>query len=647
MVDIKVSVLLDGNLIQANGLARFTYIPSGRPYLIYTLNEKTIQKSQELNKIYTSEVGDQNTQFQPINEDEWINIKNIIGQMGDKVSPQVPNNIQLSQLSPIQYIVGPYRKLAIEDLVRDNMQKTQIENQPKEEQIVQPTGNTQFFDPSLNVSAMEESAPAPTEVPNAFNMATPVPEEAAPISLVEQAPQAEVQTPVVGTPVATTIVQEVQPTATELVQPIEMPAQAVEMPQVAQPVEQIVQPVELVQPVETAPVVANTELVQPTQVVETTIPEAQPVDEITIVKQSLQTVLNYCNGDMDKLNQLLNEQGLTIVVQNKNEVPTEVAPVETVAETNIQETQITEPVAEVQEKFPEPVTSVSDMSIDNLPVVEQEAPAEDNVLNEESFEPTVPTLPVDNMEASNVVNSLPDGVIPGGLPSVQETPVATVVEPEVPVQSEPVNSTVITQPVAETPVMDNVVQFPTQEVAAQPVETNNVTIDNVVPFVANTNTVPVQQPAQVEPAVPVVNTEVAQQAPVTPVENFEVPTSVQPVEFIQPQPVAGVNQTQIIQPEQTTPSAPVAVDAIQETEVNLAVPQDIAPNQSADLGMPAITPVTLEDVAPVTSESPAEPQIDTSTFLDAGPVIMPVGQESVSSQGLPGDSGAKVLERVA
>ena len=78
MEDIKVSVLLDGNLIQANGLARFTYIPSGRPYLIYTLNEKTIQKSEELNKIYTSEVGDQNTQFQPISEDEWINIKNII-----------------------------------------------------------------------------------------------------------------------------------------------------------------------------------------------------------------------------------------------------------------------------------------------------------------------------------------------------------------------------------------------------------------------------------------------------------------------------------------------------------------------------------------------------------------------------------------
>jgi hypothetical protein len=48
-------------------------------------------------------------------------------------------------------------------------------------------------------------------------------------------------------------------------------------------------------------------------------------------------------------------------------------------------------------------------------------------------------------------------------------------------------------------------------------------------------------------------------------------------------------------------------------------------------------------MAPAT---PAAEVVDTS-FLDAGPVVMPDGQANVQSMGLPGDSGAKVLERVA
>lgn len=624
MEEIKISVLLDNNLIQANGLSRFTFIPSGRPYIMYTLNEKSVQNGEPLNKVYVSEEGDKTTQFQPINQDEWVNLKNIMGQLGE-ANAQMPNNIQLSQLNAAQYVVGPYKKIAINDNVMSNILTNQLANQPKEEQIPQPTGNTQFFDPSLNVSAMEETPAAQlTEVPNAFGMTAPVPEEAAPISLVQEEAAPVAQPQVIEQPVATTIVQEVQPAATTLVQPvempqpIEMPVQAVEMPQPvtdvsAQPVEMPtlvtdmpVQSTEMTTPVAEVPTQA-VEMVAPVvpQVVETVVQTQQPADDITIVKQALQTVLNYCNGDMNILNQLLNEQGLTVIVQNMNE------------------TQVQAPVAEAQEEFPEPVTSVSDMSIDNLPVVEQEAPAEENVLAEESFEPSAPTLPVDNMEAQNVVNSLPDGVIPG----MTETPTPVAETPVAPVAEAPV------APVVVAP-QDNVVQFPEQYVAetnTTPVQEAPVaTTDNVVPFVAD-----VAPQAEVQPVVPQASLPVEQ-----PTTSYEVPTTLEPVQLV---------QTQIIESAPTT-TIPSAVEAMQNSEVSIAVPQDIAP---ADQGMPTITPITQEDIMPVSvpqapvAEVPAEPSIDPSAFLDAGPVIMPVGQESVTSQGLPGDSGVKVLEKVA
>ena len=552
MAEIKISVLLDNNLIQADGLARFTYIPSGRPYLMYTLNEKTVQNGKTLNKVYVSETGDSNTEFAPINEDEWLNIKNIMGVISDG-SNQVPNNIQLSKLNPQQYVVGPYKKIAIEDVTLNNIIAFQAANQPNEEQIVQPTGNTQFFDPSLNVSAMEETPATIQEVPNAFSMSTPVPEEAAPMALVEETPQAA---PVVQEQVVQT--QFVEPVQTTIVQ--EQPA------------------------VENAPVVEKQPAVQV---------EVQQ-DELTIVRQSLQTVLNYCNGDMNKLNELLKEQGLTITVEN----------VQTAA-------PVVEEQPAVQEEYPEPVTSVID--INNIPLVEQEAPAEENVLNEESFEPTVPTLPVDNMEAPQLINDTPSGVIPG----VTQEPVMEMPQ-------------MVQQPVVEQQPM----------VQEAPVEMPQMAMPEEVIMQTVAPEAPVQESA------PVVQ---EQPAPVT-TQEYEVPTMLEPVQFVQPQEPIAV--TQIIESNPVVEQAPTAVDAIQNTEVNIAVPNDIKP--ADNLGMPPITPVTQADLTPVqeTVTAPVTPQtqeegIDTSQFLDAGPVIMPVGQEGSMSQGLPGDSGAKVLERVA
>ena len=597
MEEIKISVLLDNNLIQANGLSRFTFIPSGRPYLMYTLNEKSIQNGESLNKVYVSEEGDKTTQFQPINQDEWVNLKNIMGQLGE-TNAQIPNNIQLSQLNATQYVVGPYKKIAINDTVMANIVANQIANQPKEEQIAQPTGNTQFFDPSLNVSAMEETNTVETtEVPNAFGMTAPVPEEAAPISLVEQAPQAEVQAPVAEAPAATTLVQEVQPAPTELIQPVVNTiesAQPVEMPQpIEMPVQAVEMPAQAVEmPQVTATSVEPVQSVQP--IVETTVQTVQPMDDMAIVKQALQTVLNYCNGDMNKLNELLKEQGLTITVEN----------VQTAA-------PVVEEQPAVQEEYPEPVTSVID--INNIPLVEQEAPAEENVLNEESFEPTVPTLPVDNMEAPQLINDTPSGVIPG----VTQEPVMEMPQ-------------MVQQPVVEQQPM----------VQEAPVEMPQMAMPEEVIMQTVAPEAPVQESA------PVVQ---QQPAPVT-TQEYEVPTMLEPVQFVQPQEPIAV--TQIIESNPVVEQAPAAVDAIQNTEVNIAVPNDITP--ADNLGMPPITPVTQADLTPVqeTVTAPVTPQtqeegIDTSQFLDAGPVIMPVGQEGSMSQGLPGDSGAKVLERVA
>ena len=550
MAEVKISVLLDNNLIQADGLARFTYIPSGRPYIIYTLNEKTIQNGESLNKVYVSETGDQNTEFSPIADDEWLNIKSVMGVLTDGTN-QVPNNIQLSQLNPQQYVVGPYHKIAIRDEVMTNLLNNQLSNQPAEEQIVQPTGNTQFFDPSLNVSAVEESA-GPTEVPNAFSMSTPVPEEAAPMALVQEAVAPAPQVP------ETQLIQAV-PEQTQMVQ--ETPVQ---------------------------PTVVETQVVEQTQV-------APQVDEMTVVREALQTVLNYCNGDMNKLNELLKEQGLTVVVEAVN--------------TN-------EQTAVAQEEYPEPVTSVID--INNLPVVEQEAPAEENVLNEESFEPTTPSLPVDSMEAPLAVAQEAFG-----LPEIaqEQAPVEAYQAVEMP------------QPVVESaPVMET----------PQPLVQEAPTMEMPQPMVQEAPVM--EMPQQVVP-------EVVQPTP-APTSNIEVPTMLEPVQFVQPE---GVAQTQLVESAPVETPVPAAVDAIQNTEVNLSVPEEISSVAQAPVenyGMPQITPVTPADMTPAVEEVAQAPQaqddgIDTSAFLDAGPVIMPLGQEASASQGLPGDSGSKVLERVA
>ena len=132
----------------------------------------------------------------------------------------------------------------------------------------------------------------------------------------------------------------------------------------------------------------------------------------------------------------------------------------------------------------------------------------------------------------------------------------------------------------------------------------------------------------------------------------------QPVELVQNvEPVAPVAeapqdivQTQVVEPVQTMPPLAPTSETVQNEEVNLTVPAEpVAPVETpaVDMGIPTITPLSQEDIQMVNPVVPEEAPAQDTSFLNAGPVIVPQGQENVDSIGLPGDSGAKVLEKVA
>ena len=147
MNNVAISVLSNGNILQANGLCRFTYIPTGKKYLIYTLNEKSLQNGKELNKVYVSETGDKNTEFVPITQDEWVILKSIMSDLGVQ-SADVPDKVQLTALQPTQYIVGTPKKIALNDDLMANLLSNQLAHEPKENTVL-PTGNVAFFDKSV------------------------------------------------------------------------------------------------------------------------------------------------------------------------------------------------------------------------------------------------------------------------------------------------------------------------------------------------------------------------------------------------------------------------------------------------------------------------------------------------------------------
>ena len=489
MNGVNISVLLGDNLLQAQGLARFTVLSTGKNYLIYSFNEKSPQNGIDYNRVYVSETGVEGTQFVDITQDEWDFIKSEVMSNICKEDGVIPASIQFNKLEPIQYVVGNYKKIALTDEYINFM----IENQKKneiDENMVAPKTTTQFFDQSVlqpTETVVVESTDEPA-IPNAFGMSVPQ-EDVAPTALVEE------------------------------------------------------------QSVSNEVVIRNEEL--------------NPGAIRQEVINSLIKVINYCDGDMNKFNELLNGAGALTEDTTIVETPKTVEQV-------------------VEEEFPQPQTSIID--INNIPVVNQEPVAEDNVLHEESFEPTVPSVPVDTMAASMTT------------PVVEEQPQEIIQEVEMPQMAEPKVET-------------------TQEV--------------------------IEQPTVIQPVEPVQNTTVDEpttelQTITQPVESFEQPTLIQPVEpIIQEQPVQ--QEVQPVVQEQVQP------EMIEQPTIVQPIEQPVETVQSI-IQEPISTPNTLGGPTIIGVED--EPQQDMS-FINAGPVVMPSGQENVQAQGLPGDNGAKILEKVA
>ena len=594
MEEVGIRVLLDGNLIQASGLARFTYIPTGKDYLIYSLNEKIAKDGVELNKLYVSEIGEGTVQPSIISQDDWVAIQGIMSELSE-AEHKVPDNIQLGILSPNQYNVGPHKKIAVADDLKNGIIATQLAKQPKESAEVIPTV-------SKFIAPQEEAAIEPTvqgvQVPNAFDMSAPVPEQTAPITLVgneNNVQQEEVQT---------------------IPEPVQTIQQTIIQPTITQPAQTVVQ--EQTTVVEQQPTVVEKTVVedQPAVVIQQPVGQTQPT--VVDINKSVQDVINYSKGNLNVISELFNNNGLNIVVSNKMD--------------NIQTVQTSQP---------------GTIDITNLPVASQPTalPSKsEEALYEESFVPTVPTIPdedsrtnVNNGPVTSVTNNfvVQQPTIP--VPPVVEQPV--VQQPTVPVQ------TIVQQPTipVQQPVAQPIVQ--TQTIVQQPVAEQPVIQTQTVVEQPMVQTQVVQQPV-VEQSTVLVQPDVQEQV----VEQSIV--TQQPI--VQEQPVQTVIQAQPTQPVVQEEPAPLTTSQVvqeaQNSEVSFDIPEEVeAPVDNTNFkGIPTIVPLTADDYQAQAPDQPISqmPEItenpeENKSFINAaGPVIIPIGQERVNTAGSPGDSGA-------
>ena len=449
MGEVGISVLLDGNLIQGSGISRFTYIPTGREYLIYSLNETITQNGKELNKIYVSEIGEANAQLTVINDNDWNQIKNIMYSLSAE-NAEIPNNIQLGHLDAKQYTVGPYKKLALPANLYNGLVATQNAKQPSESSEITPPPSTNQFIQTPQEDT-QEVVQEQTVVPSAFSMTAPVPEQTAPIALVSD------------------------PSTQTTTQPVEeVPASEI----IAPPQEVVTQTVET--PVATQEVVA--------------IPTVQV--QTTDINQSVKNIIDNTNGDVNEIIDLFKTNGVDLSanqVQTSEPVVEQEVPavVETPAPASIDINNLpvaNQPVALPNEELAEeaivpstPTLPADDNSTNSLTeeskVVEQAATT---IVQTVAPEPTAPVTQI-VQPTQEVVQ-----------PVVQETvPVQTVVpEPTVPV-------TQVVQPTQE--VVQSVVQetVPVQTVVTEPtVPVSAVVTETIAPASSEPTTQEITQDMQ-------------------------------------------------------------------------------------------------------------------------------------------------------
>ena len=66
---------VNGEIIKAELISYFEYVPNNKKYVFYTLNEKV---ENDLVKMYVSEVSNGNALSDNMTNDEWNNIKGIM-----------------------------------------------------------------------------------------------------------------------------------------------------------------------------------------------------------------------------------------------------------------------------------------------------------------------------------------------------------------------------------------------------------------------------------------------------------------------------------------------------------------------------------------------------------------------------------------
>ena len=66
---------VNGEVITAELISYFAYVPNSKKYVFYTLNEKV---ENDLVKMYVSEVSNGNTLSDKMSDEEWTNIKGIM-----------------------------------------------------------------------------------------------------------------------------------------------------------------------------------------------------------------------------------------------------------------------------------------------------------------------------------------------------------------------------------------------------------------------------------------------------------------------------------------------------------------------------------------------------------------------------------------
>ena len=534
-MDTNVKIILsDGNVLDAVGISFIHVDAFNKDYIFYSLNELA---NGNMDKIYIAEATQNGTTPNPLSDDEWYNIKQIML----NISHNEPvSGISYKPLNGLTFNVGEAKKLAIKGDKKQAFIDAQNKAIAPTTSIDEPAfvsdqaaNGTPFFDSATQQS--NAPAVAETTMPSAFAMQPPIAQEV-PVESLET--DNVIQQPVVNQPVEAPAAPEV----------VETPAVPVDTNNqtVAEPV---------VQPVVNEPVVVETNKVeQPIPVVNTN----SGIDSLEDLEAA---IIDLQNG-INKINEYIRS------LKNKNTVVVNTTQVQTIA---TGQTPVATEVMNIAEQ-PEIITDSLD---------------EESTLSND----TTPTPVIDQM-STNVINSTIDTSIDTNLTNVLDTSVNVNVDEPI---SPQVINTAVTQESGEPAfsvdnsnfVQPQMLDLNNTEVIPTP---NSATSINSSTVAMNIPEAPVvEDNAPQIPITPLESTSIPE-APViptvSPVENV-VATPVQPVQPVQQvQPVA--QNVQSVPEINVAPVQQVPTLDLSAINTNVTLPTDMTANPTPNNGQQGV-----------------------------------------------------------